>query len=181
MKVLGTLNPPKMETSRGKQHVEKASNSKSDTESLARKSRAVWLKLNCLKPNPSMCNRPQPESRLKPGPICICIGYACMMTSHVGGAVNETVKGRTGNLTSSSKVLNRRKSGSPKSREAHGDGVAVVVRGRESRLHNTCGSVQVRRRATGDFRQQIERRYAKCKTPTQYLQSCKNVERQVNQ
>ena len=33
MKVLGTLNLPKMETSRGKQHVEKASNFKSDRES----------------------------------------------------------------------------------------------------------------------------------------------------
>ncbi len=70
MKVLGTLNLPEMETSRGQQHVEKASNSKSDAERLTRKSRAVWLRLHCLKSNPSMRNRPQPENRLKPGPTC---------------------------------------------------------------------------------------------------------------
>jgi hypothetical protein len=96
MNVLGTLNPPKMETSRGKQHVEKASNSKSDAESLAGKSRAVWLRLNCLKSNPSMCNCVQPENRLKPGPTRTRIKYACVMTSRVGGAVNETVKGANG-------------------------------------------------------------------------------------
>ena len=51
-----------------------------------------------------MCNRPQPENRLKPGSnMHTHLIDVARMPSHNGGAVSETVKGRTDNLTSTSK------------------------------------------------------------------------------
>ena len=52
MKVLGTLNLPEMETSRGQQHVEKASNSKSDAESSGSQVPSCMVKAKLLEVQP---------------------------------------------------------------------------------------------------------------------------------
>ena len=46
--------------------LEKRESPEGDEGRLARKSRAVWLKLHCLKPSLSMCQRTRPENRPKP-------------------------------------------------------------------------------------------------------------------
>ena len=50
-------------------------------------------------------------------------------------------KGMSGRPTSRSDVSLWCSAGSPKGREAHGDGAPIVVRGRESRPHGEGGQV----------------------------------------
>src|SRR4051794_33178767 len=81
----------------------------------------------------------------------------------------RSLKGANGAPTSRSDVYRSEKAGSPVGREPYGDGVPVVVRGRESRPHGEGGQVARWRGAW---------RYARCGTPKRHsLSSGKEARR----
>jgi len=102
---------------------------------------AVWSKLNCLKSS-LLCSRQADRKSLDTGYHYVrSIRITCPATSrwwegHHWDGLNR----RKDDLTSTTKIPNQRKSGSPKSREAHGDGATIVVREWESHLQKVLAS-----------------------------------------
>ena len=109
---------------------------------MLRKTRSVWLKLNCLNLSFQGVKVPAEDTTTEvflppiPGSFC-CPGNTPerhrMPTRHLKEA-NEEPK-RTYH------VQLARNSGSPTGRESYGDGDPIVVRGRESRPHGEGGQV----------------------------------------
>jgi hypothetical protein len=135
---------------------------------------AVWSKLNCLKSSP-LCSRRQTGNRLRPVTTsCEALGLRASQPPESGRAI--IVMAKTGEKTTYPAL--------PKYTQPTEIGIAYKPRGSWRRSHHSSqrmGKPFTRRRVAGDFDYKYERRYAECRTPTHYLQSCGLVEKKVSQ
>ena len=109
---------------------------------MLRKTRSVWLKLNCL--NSSFQGVMPPQRKQRPKSSCRCIpeSFGCSgNTSARHRMPARHFKEANGEPNPIYHVQLVRNAGSPKGRESYGDGALVVVRGRESRPHGEGGQV----------------------------------------
>ena len=108
-------------------------------DSMLRKTRSVWLRLDCLNLSFHGVNAPQMRQRLNsssrsyPGLFC-CPATLWNDTECQRGILRERTRSLTRPI-----VQFVRNSGSPTGRESYGDGAPIVVSGRESLLHGEGG------------------------------------------
>ena len=72
--VLGSPDLPGGESRRGPQHVRNVVTAEETPKAVCCKTRAIWPRLDCLKPNLQCERRRAPERRLKPAPL-FCFGF----------------------------------------------------------------------------------------------------------
>jgi hypothetical protein len=147
-----TFGPPASpgrESARGQQHGGKAWSVVKALMAPSRKARVIRRRPDCLKPSSqrwkcasSDIQRPERSHQHQANPLCFAPTFRL-----VGGGQRAHSRERTGRLRHARYVQRKRNSGSPKGREAYGDGVPVVVVGvtphqgeRESRSHGRSGT-----------------------------------------
>jgi hypothetical protein len=150
---------PEAEMPRGQQHGGKAGTDAKALRSVSCKTCVTRQKLNCLKPSPSRCIRTPAGERQSTAtpPVSNCDDDLAHLRRRDNG--NEPPKGTNRLPTSRCPCCCTESRDRPSGREPHGDGVPIVVRGRESRPHGEGGQVT---------RQRKTERYARCETPTLY-------------
>lgn len=103
---------------------------------MLRKTRSVWLKLNCLNSNFQGVMAPQRKQRLTSS----CCAYPSPSDARGNTSARHRMSTRhfkeaNGEPNPTYHVQLVRNAGSPTGRESYGDGASIVVRGREIRLH----------------------------------------------
>jgi len=141
---------PDGETRRGQQHAANAAGPGRRGRGRRRKTRVVWSRLDCLKPNRQWGN-PAPHGSASGTVATGCTGWGSRSVQPParGRWPVRPCKGMRGRPTRRSDGHHRRTTGSPPGREAQGDGAAGVVGARESRVQGEGRQVPATARQGG--------------------------------